>query len=126
MAANAAASWMGTGLPVPALSRTREPVIAVCRLGTPHPYGQREAAPVAPPRQRCQTSGGPPGASGDDGWAVSAGACADLGQVASDAADVGQRLLRVPALAGGVGFVALDVDAQGGAGRAGAGEAVND
>ena len=65
--------------------------------------------------------------SGDHAWAGSRPVRSDdLGEVARDRDQVGQGGLRVLAVLGGVGLEALDIDPQGGAGGAGAGQAVDD
>src|SRR5690606_37351879 len=61
--------------------------------------------------------------SGDHRRLVSSGALPDAGEFAGQGDEVGERRLRLDVVAGGVRFVALDVDAQRRAGGAGAGKA---
>src|SRR5687767_5836115 len=55
-----------------------------------------------------------------------AGALFDLGDRAREADQLGKDRLRIESVARGIGLVAFDVDAQGGARGAGSGEAVDD
>src|SRR5882724_13041283 len=64
--------------------------------------------------------------SGYDRGFAATGAGLDFGERARQTDQWRQRRLRLEPVFGGIGFVALDVDTQGGAGGAGAGESIDD